>query len=51
MQMDAHVILNEFDTNSVKSHYLLLPMLISNGLPTKNDVVTISSIYTIFSDD
>ena len=51
MQMEAHVLLNDFDINSVKSHCLLLQMLNPNGLPTKSDVFTISSIYTTISDD
>lgn len=51
IQMDAHVILNECDIVSVKNHYLLLPILNSNVLPTKSDVLKLSSIYTIISVD
>ena len=51
MNIEQHLFMKDFDSNSVKNHCLLLPMLNPNGLPWDSEVLTLSCIYTIISDD
>ena len=51
MEMEEDIIINNFDIKNVKSHCLLLPRLNTLGLPSKNNMLTTSSTYTIISDN